>query len=135
MSYKVSERYLKHKEMKGKEIDTCLIENWMLICKWIKENYHFCWRLKIRIAKDLELVINVDEKKIYLEAWYPGFHNQIKENKDNNGHNLKDFLEGKRSLSENDIKILKELLSNWPTIKEFIKKENEVYFKLLDFKV
>lgn len=118
-----------------KDINTCLINNWMSICKWIKSHYHFYWNLKIRVEGDLYLEIKASENRVILKEWHPGFYKNITEDKSSDGYKFDDYLNNKRNLSEYDIQYLKALTLCWDHVKVSIERQNNEYSKISNFKV
>lgn len=118
-----------------KDINVCLIENWMSICKWIKSHYQFYWNLKIRVEGDLYLKIKANENIVILEEWHPGFYKNITEDKSSDGYKFDDYLNNKRNLSEYDIQYLKILMLHWVNVKSCIENQTDEYSKIQDFKV
>ncbi len=118
-----------------KDINVCLIENWMSICKWIKAHYHVYRNLKIRVEGDLYLKIKANENRVILEEWHHGFYKNITEDKSSDGYKFDDYLNNKRNLSEYDIQYLKTLMLHWVNVKSCIENQTDEYSKIQDFKV
>ena len=59
-----------------KNVSVYLISNWISICEWIESNYHFQWTLKIKIEKDLDLIIGDRNRHngVFLDEWRPGYY-------------------------------------------------------------
>ena len=118
-----------------KDINTCLIDNWMSICKWIRSHYHFYWNLKIKVEDDLYLTIKADDNKIMLTEWHPGFYKVITEERSSDDYKFDNYLSGKKKLSGYDIKYLKALTLCWDHVKVSIERQNNEYSKISNFKV
>ena len=118
-----------------KDINVCLIENWMSICIWIRSHYHFYWNLKIKVEDDLYLTIKANENKITLTEWHPEFYKVITEERSSDDYKFDNYLSGKKKLSEYDIKYLKAITICWDRVKVSIERQTNEYSKISNFKI